>query len=972
MENSRYKEERCLLKSRQTSILHFFSHIPGFDGIKHAVLWNNNQLDYVGTVQRMTKLLREYLYGSPLFGYVLLDNEFGCTVRQKMLNLERYGDAHAKAVCSIIISNYLEQQDRLTTPLKEVKGIVQVMKSPSDPYLDATGMMSIDAFKMKSVLFCTRHQFTLFEVVQIYNCTRNGTEIVVVDGGMEECLSSAQKYATENNYIFIDSEHTFQYAMVGLSTTGDEILKDQPDTDIILLPLRNPPLDCLSITAVSVYMKRVRPSVQTILSKSDKVESLFPDVMNIRWRTNIVPNANLPSLFNLLDEDYDIVDDIQDMNTSQWVTRVIREYTLHYSSMPKSIYNLSSLSNLLNRKYVDQVIEITEDEAAISFMRCLEYTHTQTDGRGALVFAALWHRKIITTPHDKIVGVLTGGYMDFISFQSILGYCLGISGHYFTINTENQIQDDTKSVSLLLQLLGSHSVSVQDVTFDRTGGSSPYHVRVIVQCTSKGFEQQETIASVLREEGYKVQMQARGSSVLPRNVRTSCEQTGNKEISQKYRPYLPRKMTDITPDSIREAAERIGGNTLRTPIYPDKYYSEICGCQLYLKLENIQQTGSFKIRGSSNMVLRVLEGSEPPKGLIAASAGNHAQGVALVAYKLGLPCAIVCPSYAPDGKLNYTRKYGAEVYKIGNSLEECAEYADKLCKERGWLYVKPFNDVDVIEGQGTMGKEILEDIPNVDTVLVNVGGGGMIAGIATYLKTINPKIRIIGVQSEVVAPLMDYKKTELFRVIPVGTTTIADGVNVRIPGGVHSNILRDLVDEYVSVTENEIASTIVNLLSSSRTLSEGAGCLGLAALLHKKVQVKPNERVCVIVCGGNIDMSTLGQIYEYGMRSLGRFFTINITVKDAPGQLSKMIALAAQSELKVQEVKHMRGVGNIQWNEANVIMSLYSHSFAQQNHFLKSLVQMKTHPVVVGREFVKDHDKLYKPFDDLLANVQGK
>jgi len=374
------------------------------------------------------------------------------------------------------------------------------------------------------------------------------------------------------------------------------------------------------------------------------------------------------------------------------------------------------------------------------------------------------------------------------------------------------------------------------------------------------------------------------------------------------------------------------------------------------------------------MVLRVLEGSSPPKGLVAASAGNHAQGVALVAYKLKLPCAIVCPSYAPDGKLNYTRKYGAEVFKIGNSLEECADYADKLCKERGWLFVKPFNDVDVIEGQGTMGKEILEDIPDVDTVLVNVGGGGMIAGIATYLKTINPKIRVIGVQSEVVAPLMDYKKTELFRSIPLGTTTLADGVNVRIPGGVHSGVLRDLVDEYVSVTENEIASTIVNLLSSSRTVSEGAGCLGLAALLHKKVEVKEGEKVCVIVCGGNIDMSTLNQIYEYGMRSLGRFFTVHMTIQDSPGQLSKICAVAAKNELKVQEVKHLRGAGDIKWNEVSIILNLYSHSFQQQNQFLKALVNMNNTqiPVIVGREFVKDHLILYKPFDDLVRTTNNK
>jgi len=243
----------------------------------------------------------------------------------------------------------------------------------------------------------------------------------------------------------------------------------------------------------------------------------------------------------------------------------------------------------------------------------------------------------------------------------------------------------------------------------------------------------------------------------------------------------------------------------------------------------------------------------------------------------------------------------------------------------------------------------------------------MIAGIALYLKGLNPKVRIIGIQSEVVSPLKDFKKTESLHYVKPGVITLADGVNVRVPGGVHNKVLHDLVDEYVTVTENEIASTIVNLLSSSRTLSEGAGCLGLAALLHKKIQVKPNEKVCVVICGGNIDMSTLKQIYEYGLRSLGRFFSIHLTINDGPGSLAKVIAVAAKSELKVHEVRHVRGVGDINWNEVTVSITFFSYSFNHQLHFLIALLNQGRFPKIIGREFIKDHENIYARFDELVA-----
>jgi len=279
--------------------------------------------------------------------------------------------------------------------------------------------------------------------------------------------------------------------------------------------------------------------------------------------------------------------------------------------------------------------------------------------------------------------------------------------------------------------------------------------------------------------------------------------------------------------------------------------------------------------------------------------------------------------------------------------------------------------VDIIEGQGTLGYEIYKKLPDVDTVVVNVGGGGMIAGIALYLKRVNPKIRIIGVQSERVSPLAQFKETSELRYVEPNTTTLADGTNVKLPGGVHTKVLHDLVDEYVTVSENEIAAAIVRLLTTSRTLSEGAGCLGLAALLHKKIKVRPDEKVCVVMCGGNIDISTLRQVYEYGLQDLGRVFSVRIKTSDSPGNLSSLINLATKSELIIRSIHHVRGGGNINWSEVVIAFSFYSNSFRHQIQFLMSVVEnLGLFPKIVGRKYMPNHEKIYADFDEACIRKQ--
>ncbi|EGG16087.1 threonine ammonia-lyase [Cavenderia fasciculata] len=781
-------------------------------------------------------------------------------------------------------------------------------------------------------------------------------------------------------------------------------------------PFYSPPLSPSSSSSSSSNLNNynnnnnINNNSVDIEGKEYNRQSLFPDRAEIGWLALINDQSDLTNVFDSFDSRNQgkfTVEDVKTMLTSmgadisrnspicakssysqtEFVGEVI---TLHFASLSggekifQPFLEQLSLDNLLSKKIIDQLVPVTEDQAAIAFIKCLEYTHTLTNGKGSIALGGLLSGNIKLKEDAKIVLLISGGFVDVIDFQTILNYGLDMIGQSFEITLD--LPDNTTALTKVLQVIGSNNSSIHEVNMDRSCETlKQYHVRTTIQCHSRNFEQQKAVFDNLTLQGFKYTRSPAPYStqselsiispplpppITPINyndrppmVNINIDRPllmASTGVPQSYK----RSIQDITVKSIREAQQRIKHIMSPTPIYHSTTYSKLCGCKVTLMLENIQKTGSFKIRGSSNMVLRAIEQSEEkPVGLVAASAGNHAQGVALISSKVGLPCTIVCPEYAPDSKLSNTTQYGAEVIKKGKSLEEAVKLAESICKERAWTLVRPYNDVDVIEGQGTMGCDIYDKVPDVDTVLVNVGGGGMIAGIALFLKRINPNIRIIGVQSVNVSTLADFKQTNQLRYIEPAVLSLADGTNVKMPGGVHTQVLHDLVDEYVTVSENEIASTIVHLMYNSRTVSEGAGCLGLAALLHHKIQVRKDERVVVIICGGNIDMSTLRQVYEYGLRSLGRSFTIHLTTWDYPGNLHKIISLAARAELKVREIRHIRGTGDINWNEVTISLSFYSNSFHHQNFFLSLLVEEGLFPKVIGRKYIKDHDTVYQIFD---------
>jgi threonine dehydratase len=375
----------------------------------------------------------------------------------------------------------------------------------------------------------------------------------------------------------------------------------------------------------------------------------------------------------------------------------------------------------------------------------------------------------------------------------------------------------------------------------------------------------------------------------------------------------------MTIERIEEARKRLAGVAYHTPLDYSTSFSEMSGSTVFLKLENMQKTGSFKIRGAYNKVMSLGE-EDRSHGVIAASAGNHAQGVAYAAARAGLPCTIVMPSGAPISKIMATQSYGAEVILAEGGYDDAYTRAVALQEKSGATFVHSFNDLDVIAGQGTIALELLDDIPDIEAIMIPVGGGGLIAGVSYALKQLKPGIRVIGVQAGgAPAMYLSFKESKL--VESECTCTFADGIAIRKPGSAPFSILRECVDEIVTVDDEEIASAILMLLERSKIVVEGAGAVGLAALLYRKTPLKGIKTV-VLLSGGNIDVNILSIIIERGLVKTGRYVRLSVLVTDQPGNLSRLLALAAAAHANVISVSHDRIRPNIPLKQAEVELVL--------------------------------------------------
>ena len=348
-----------------------------------------------------------------------------------------------------------------------------------------------------------------------------------------------------------------------------------------------------------------------------------------------------------------------------------------------------------------------------------------------------------------------------------------------------------------------------------------------------------------------------------------------------------------------EARERLNTVVTKTKLIYSNIFSNETGNDVYIKPENLQRTGAFKIRGAYNKIAKLTE-EEKKRGVIAASAGNHAQGVALAAQKLGIKAVIVMPKHTPLIKVEATRRYGAEVILTGEVYDEAYEYAKKLQEKEGYTFVHPFDDEDVIEGQGTIALEVLDELPDADIILVPIGGGGLISGIASAAKLKNPLIKIIGVEPEGAASALEARKNK--HVVELAeANTIADGTAVKKIGEITFDYIEKYVDDIVTVSDYELMAAFLILVEKHKIVAENSGILSVAGL--KKLNVK-GKKIISIISGGNIDVLTISSMINKGLIARGRIFTFAVDLPDKPGQLVAVSQILSKQNANVIRLEH--------------------------------------------------------------------
>lgn len=397
----------------------------------------------------------------------------------------------------------------------------------------------------------------------------------------------------------------------------------------------------------------------------------------------------------------------------------------------------------------------------------------------------------------------------------------------------------------------------------------------------------------------------------------------NPLLHVNFPPHNARMM-DL--ETIRQAAARLQGQVLLTPCVESRTLSQLTHAQVFLKFENLQFTASFKERGACNKLVQLTE-AQRRAGVVAMSAGNHAQGVAYHAQRLGLRAVIVMPRFTPGVKVERTRGFGAEVVLHGDTLEEARAHADALAEAQHLTFVHPYDDEAIVAGQGTVGLEMLEAVPDLDVLVIAVGGGGLIAGIATAAKALKPGIEVVGVQTVRFPAMFNaIKGTHL----PQGTSTIAEGIAVGTPGRLTEAIIRARVDDLVLVDEGDIEQAVLMLLEIEKTVVEGAGAVGLAALLKDPARFK-DKKVGLVLCGGNIDPLLLAAIIERGMVRAGRLARLRVSARDIPGALARITAAVAEVGANIDEVHHQRAFSALsaQNVEIELVLQTRGHTHVQ-------------------------------------------
>lgn len=402
-------------------------------------------------------------------------------------------------------------------------------------------------------------------------------------------------------------------------------------------------------------------------------------------------------------------------------------------------------------------------------------------------------------------------------------------------------------------------------------------------------------------------------------------------------------MTAMTLEKFEEACEIVGRVTNRTGLVYSQCFSDQCGNKVYLKPENMQKTGAFKIRGAYYKI-STLSDEDRKKGLITASAGNHAQGVAYAAKEYGCKAVIVMPTATPLIKVNHTKEYGAEVVLYGNDYDEACAHAIELAKEKGYTFIHPFDDLDVATGQGTISMEIIKELPLVDYILVPIGGGGLASGVATLAKMLNPKIKVIGVEPEGANCMeQSLKKGEV--ICLDHSATIADGTAVRQPGKLIFPYIQKNIDRVISVPDDELIVAFLDMVENHKMIVENSGLLSVAALKH--LNVKDKKIVCIL-SGGNMDIITMSSVVQHGLIQRDRIFSLSVLLPDKPGELVHVASVIAKENGNVIRLDHNQFVSTNRSAAVELKITLEAFGTEHKQKIIKALEKAGYTPKLIS------------------------
>lgn len=398
----------------------------------------------------------------------------------------------------------------------------------------------------------------------------------------------------------------------------------------------------------------------------------------------------------------------------------------------------------------------------------------------------------------------------------------------------------------------------------------------------------------------------------------------------------------LTLEKFENATEVVSKVTQETKLIYSEHFSNMTGNKVYFKPENMQYTGAYKVRGAFYKI-STLSAEEKERGLIAASAGNHAQGVAYAAKLAGVKAVIVMPTTTPLIKINRTRGYGAEVVLYGEVFDESCEYAQKLAEEKGYTFVHPFDDLDVMTGQGTIAMEIIKELPTVDYILVPIGGGGLCAGVSTLAKMLNPKIRIIGVEPFGANCMQESLKQGKVVTLP-SVSTIADGTAVKRPGDLVFPYIQQNVDDIITIDDTELIVTFLDMVENHKMIVENSGLLTVAALKHLDVKKK---KIVSILSGGNMDVITMSSVVQHGLIQRDRIFTVSVLLPDKPGELAKVSGLLAEEGGNVIKLEHNQFISINRSAAVELRITLEAEGTEHKNRIVQALYERGYRPKLV-------------------------